>query len=237
MDFRPNVEKREGVWCYTGKTVSVVHRVAGAACRALGVPTEQTKNRDKVISAITADVEGALDEAARPKLRVIAFDCFGTLFDIGNVPKEQRRAYVDHVNSENFSEFDFGPEWYCAKAHPDVPRGIAGLVEKGYLPVAMSNGSVPLLRHLSQQAGFEFFDIMDFVGFGVYKPKPKAYTIVRATLGFLPAETLMVTANPTFGDLEGAAALSMPSAVIRHSSGIAADVLALAGMLPEVCIL
>jgi hypothetical protein len=44
-----------------------------------------------------------------------------------------------------------------------------------------------------------------------------------------PEETLMVTANPTFGDIEGAAAIGMPSQVIRH--GYPNTVIELAEML------
>jgi FMN phosphatase YigB (HAD superfamily) len=63
----------------------------------------------------------------------------------------------------------------------------------------------------------------------VYKPHQAAYHCLCAWVGRPPEEILMVTANPTFGDLEGAAAIGMPSQVIRH--GYPNDVIELAEML------
>ena len=50
----------------------------------------------------------------------------------------------------------------------------------------------------------------------VYKPHFDAYKTIEKDTNFKPSETLMVTANPKFGDIEGARNINMRSAVIRH---------------------
>jgi hypothetical protein len=50
-----------------------------------------------------------------------------------------------------------------------------------------------------------------------------------AETAIFPRETLMVTSNPTFGDIEGSAAIGMPSQVIRH--GYPNTIIELAEML------
>lgn len=152
----------------------------------------------------------------RPK--VIAFDCFGTIFDMASVPRDEIVAYVRHVKADDFTPFAFPESWWALRAFPDVVPGIRRLREAGILCVTLSNGSFELLDHISHQSGVEWSRIIDLVEFGIYKPHVDAYRTVEAETGIIPAESLMVTANPTFGDLEGSAAIGMPAEVIRHSN-------------------
>lgn len=70
---------------------------------------------------------------------------------------------------------------------------------------------------MSSNAGIVWDLIIPLELVGSYKPHPDAY---RAALKifpqFQPHQFLMVTANPTFGDIEGAAAIGMRSQVIRQ---------------------
>ena len=150
-------------------------------------------------------------------IRCIAFDCFGTVFDMSNVSRDEIRAYVNHVRMEKFTPFDFPQSWWSLKAHPDSKEGIEALQAKGFFCVALSNGDANLIHQVSQQNGFIFDYVIDLAGrHRVFKPHLDAYRTIEKDLGYKPEHTLMVTANPTFGDIEGAAAIGMRSQVIRH---------------------
>jgi 2-haloalkanoic acid dehalogenase type II len=148
---------------------------------------------------------------------VIAFDCFGTVFDASELPVESIQAYVKHViaNPTAASKFDFGTEWYELPAHKDSAAGIKKLRDNGYKCVALSNGPPELIRQLSDKAGIEWDAIINLAAHNVYKPYSEAYKIVEKETGVKPQFCLMVTANPTFGDIEGAKSIGMNAQVIR----------------------
>ena len=154
------------------------------------------------------------------RIKCIAFDCFGTLFDMSGISRDEINDYVGHVRNERFSPFPFPRSWWDLKCHPDVPKGMESLRLMGISCVALSNGSVDLIEHVSVSGGFCFDHIVDLVGHGVYKPNVNAYWLVKNDIGFETFETLMVTSNPTFGDIEGAAAVGMQSQVIRQPGKI-----------------
>ena len=150
------------------------------------------------------------------KIKVIAFDCFGTVFDMSNISREEIAAYVNHVRKSDFSPFEFPESWFNLAAHPDSADGILRLQEAGFMCVALSNGSPSLLESISAGSLIEWDYIVPLALHRVYKPHVDAYRTIEKDLGIPPPETLMVTANPTFGDIEGAAAVGMQSQVIRH---------------------
>jgi 2-haloalkanoic acid dehalogenase type II len=152
------------------------------------------------------------------KLRCIAFDCFGTVFDVSEVPALELVAYVEHVHDPIFSPYKFSAAWYDIKAKSDSAEGIKLLQEQGYKCVTLSNGSVDLIRKCSKRDGINWDHIIDLVSHRVYKPNVNAYRTIEVDLGYAPYETLMVTANPTFGDVEGAKAVGMPSQIIRQQN-------------------
>lgn len=145
-----------------------------------------------------------------------AFDCFGTVFDTTALSRDLISEYVRHVRSATFSPYTFPPAWYDLPAHPDSAEGIRMLRESGIACVALSNGTPELIRRLSDKAGIKWDCVIDLASRGVYKPHLDAYRAVEAVFGARPADTIMVTANPTFGDIEGAVAVGMQSQVIRH---------------------
>lgn len=149
-------------------------------------------------------------------IRCVAFDCFGTVFDASSLSRDDVRAYVEHVRRDDFSEFDFPRPWWSLEAHRDSAEGIRR-IRNGFVCVALSNGSKPLIQHLSDRAGISWDAIYDPFVNKAYKPHNlDAYRWVERQIGFKPSETLMITANPTFGDIEGAEAIGMRSQVIRH---------------------
>lgn len=151
------------------------------------------------------------------KVVAFAFDCFGTVFNMSNVSTDEIKAYVEHVNNEDFSPFNFPDSWYNLKAHSDSAIGISRLREAGFKCITMSNGSVELLREISDKNNIEWDGYIDFVKSKVYKPNLKAYTLPEKIYGFKPELTVMVTANPTFGDIEGAEHVGMIPEIIRDN--------------------
>ncbi len=83
----------------------------------------------------------------------------------------------------------------------------------GFDCVTLSNGDNNLIFERSMKYGIHWDTMIDLRLNRVYKPNTDAYRTIEKELGFKPAETLMVTANPTFGDIEGAAAIGMQSQV------------------------
>ena len=154
------------------------------------------------------------------RLEAVAFDCFGTVFDMAPVPREDIAKYVEHVRKSDFTEYEFPASWMDLKAHPDSAEGIRMIQALGIKCVALSNGSRELIRHLAKQNGFEFDHVVSLAAHKVYKPRRDAYFTVQKDLGIDTDKTLMVTANPTFGDIEGALSVGMPAIVIRNASMI-----------------
>ena len=148
--------------------------------------------------------------------KCIAFDCFGTVFDMSSVSRDEIKAYVEHVRKADFSPFAFPVSWWNLKAHSDAAQGIKMLQAMGFACVTLSNGEVGLLSTVAEANGIKFDAFINLERHRVYKPNTDAYRTVEKDLGYKPVETLMVTANPTFGDIEGAAAIGMPSQVIRQ---------------------
>lgn len=149
-------------------------------------------------------------------IKCIAFDCFGTVFDMSGISRDEIKAYVEHVRRNDFSPFRFPKSWWELKAHSDAKDGIDKLKRDGFVCVTLSNGSWELLHVCSGRNGIKWDSIIDLAAYHVYKPHLDAYWTVENETGFEPHECLMVTANPTFGDIEGAAAVGMRSQVIRQ---------------------
>ncbi len=167
-------------------------------------------------------------------IKCVAFDCFGTVFDMSGVSREEIKAYVDHVRKADFTPFDFPKSWWELKSHPDAKDGIQTLQAMGLFCIALSNGDANLIDDVSHRNGFDFDYVIDLAGrHRIYKPHVDAYRTVEKDLGYKPSETLMVTANPTFGDIEGAAAIGMHSQVIRQP-GLPQTIIELAKNLESV---
>jgi HAD superfamily hydrolase (TIGR01493 family) len=145
-----------------------------------------------------------------------AFDCFGTIFDMSNFPKHEIADYVAHVKRNDFTEYAFNGPWWELKAFPDVKEGLEVLDSIGICCYAFSNGRKRLLETLFENNNLTFTDVWDPTEHNVYKPHPAAYPAFCDWVGANPANCLMVTANPTFGDVEGAAVIGMKPWVIRH---------------------
>jgi 2-haloalkanoic acid dehalogenase type II len=150
-------------------------------------------------------------------IKCLAFDCFGTVFDMEGVSRDEIAAYVAHVRLADFSPYRFSEPWWNINPHPDSAPGVRMLRENGFTCVTLSNGAASMLGYLAKKNDIPFHQIIDLTKHKAYKPKNlDAYRAVEKETGFKPNETMMVTANPTFGDVEGASAIGMIPQVIRQ---------------------
>lgn len=147
-------------------------------------------------------------------MKVIAFDVFGTVFKLDDVPREDVRNYVKHIRQPVWSPLELPKSWETLPSHDDAARGIQLLREK-FIVVTCSNGPLGLLTKLSKHNNISWDAIIPLELNQVYKPNPKAYLTVSVVLDVSPSDILMVTANETFGDLEGAKSVGMNSILIR----------------------
>ena len=192
-------------------------RLMVAVCREIIEQNGKVEQpRTKGFTMTEERCKGSAPTLGSHSLRCIAFDCFGTLFDMSGIPREQIAGYVRHVRRNDFSPYEFPQAWWDLRAHQDVEEGMRRLQGHRLCCVALSNGDVDLIESLAAASGFAFDCIVDLAYHGVYKPHRDAYLTVEKDTAFKPHETIMVTANPTFGDIEGAASVGMRSQVIRH---------------------
>ncbi len=151
-------------------------------------------------------------------LKVIAFDVFGTVFDLSSAAREEVKDYVRHVHLPEWKPLKLPKSWETMPAHHDSAEGIA-LLRKQFIVVTCSNGPLGLLAKLSKHNNVQWDAIIPLELNKVYKPNPRAYRTVCEVLDVEPHEVLMVTANRTFGDLESSKRIGMQSVLIRSNGG------------------
>ncbi|WP_417459082.1 hypothetical protein [Kordiimonas sp.] len=153
------------------------------------------------------------------KVKVIAFDVFGTVFDFADVPREEVRDYADQLRRPEWSPLQLPKSWETMPAHSDSMAGVARLREIATV-VTCSNGPLGLQAKMSKRAGIVWDAIIPLELNKVYKTDPRAYMTVCEVLDVAPENVLMVTANEKFGDLEASRALGMQAVLIRGDSEI-----------------
>lgn len=163
-------------------------------------------------------------------IKVIAFDVFGTVFDLASVPREEVKAYVAHIKAPEWQPLELPVSWFDLKAHPDAKEGLE-LLRRRYTIVTLSNGPIRLLTELTKRNDLSWDAIVPIEMARVYKPRLEAYWTVPKLFRCMPSEVLMVTANKTFGDIEAAHSLGMKAALIRDPDGCAKDIIDLAEKL------
>lgn len=152
-------------------------------------------------------------------IKVIAFDVFGTVFDLSGASREDIKAYIKHIKQPEWSPLKLPKSWETFPAHPDAKEGIE-LLRKNHFVVTCSNGPLGLLAKLSKNNDISWDAIIPLELNKVFKTNPKAYMTVCEVLDVEPKDILMVTANKDFGDIEAARALGMGAILIRGESPI-----------------
>lgn len=147
-------------------------------------------------------------------MKVIAFDVFGTVFDLSGVPRQEIKDYAHHIHQPEWKPLHLPKSWETLPVHPDSVEGIKQLQERFFV-VTCSNGPLGLLAKLSKHNGIHWDAIIPLELNKVFKTNPKAYMTVCEVLDVDPSDVIMVTANEKFGDLEAARGLGMQAILIR----------------------
>jgi 2-haloalkanoic acid dehalogenase type II len=150
--------------------------------------------------------------------KVIAFDLFGTVFDLSGVDRAEIRAYIEHIKKPEWSPLVLPESWKDLPDFPDTWEGLNRLNDR-YSVATMSNAPYLLQNHLLDNHALGFVKQVPLELARVYKPNPRAYLTVCDMLNVEPTEVMMVTANKDFGDLEASAALGMTPMLIRSGDG------------------
>lgn len=152
-------------------------------------------------------------------MKVIAFDLFGTVFNLSAVDRQEIRDYADHIRKPEWEPLTLPASWEHLPPFPDSAEGIAKL-RKEFFVVTCSNAPLGLTAKLCKNGGIQFDAIIPLELNRVYKTNPRAYMTVCEVLGVPPQDVMMVTANKTFGDIEASGALGMTPMLIRGDSAI-----------------
>jgi len=149
------------------------------------------------------------------RIKVIAFDVFGTLVKFDGVPQHERDAYAHAIQQPTWSPLTLPDSWKKLPAFDDCVRAIK-LLRQNFMVVTLSNGPIGLQAHLLRHNRISVDAIVPLELAQVFKPNHAAYVAAETILG-VPAENfLMVSANEKFGDIEASVAMGMQSQLIRH---------------------
>ncbi len=148
-------------------------------------------------------------------MKVVAFDVFGTVFDMSSVNRQELKYYAEHISKPLWEPLKFSKSWETIPAHSDSKAGISKLREN-FIVVTCSNGPLGLLTKLSKYNGISWDAIIPLELNKVFKPNLAAYMTVCEVLNIEPRDMIMVTANKDFGDIEAAIELGMEPQLIRH---------------------
>lgn len=165
------------------------------------------------------------------KVRVVLFDLFNTVVSFDGVPRDELRAYADHIRKPEWSPFRPPESWGRLRAFPDSRRGLDRIIERGRDTSVLSNCPYEMASIITAVNGLSFTSIIQLAAARVFKPQPRAYQVACDVLDVPPEACLMVTANKDFGDLEQARALGMQAALIRDPESDIPDIIALAERL------
>ena len=151
-------------------------------------------------------------------IKVIAFDLFGTVFDMSGVDRAEIRAYLEHIKKPEWSPLVLPDSWRKMKPFPDAREGFKRLT-KQYLTTSLSNAPITLQCRLFVDNYLSLHFLTPLEMLRVYKTDPRAYLSVCDLFSVEPSEVMMVTANKDFGDLEAAEKLGMTPMLIRGETG------------------
>lgn len=132
--------------------------------------------------------------------KVIALDLFGTVFDLSGTPREEIKAYLDHIKKVVWSPLVLPESWKKIPAFPDSVDAIRRL-RKVCTVVTLSNAPLPFQVDLLKNAGIDVDAIIPLEARQVYKPNLSAYDLIPSIMQIDTwSQVLMVTGNKTIGD-------------------------------------
>lgn len=160
----------------------------------------------------------------------ILFDCFGTVFNMEDIPKKDLIYYGSVLKNPTWEPLNFPETWKHIPAHPDSKYGLE-LIKTNHKVIALSNAPKSLMTELSKNNGIVWDHIIGLEKYKIYKPNPLSYLTACAELDCRPSECVMVSANKTFGDIENSKKIGMNSVLIRTEEII--NIVHLAGILAQ----
>jgi FMN phosphatase YigB (HAD superfamily) len=154
----------------------------------------------------------------------LLFDTIGTVFDMSKTKDEDRHAYGAHITAYSGSDADhpwqpliLPKSWRKLPVHPEV-RFALQLLRSRCTIVTCSNMPLDMLLAASKHNGLSWDAIVPLEMFRKFKPTLSLYKDVLDALDFKASETMFVTANKDFGDLEAAEKWGMMPQLIRGES-------------------
>lgn len=133
-------------------------------------------------------------------MKVIAFDLFGTVFDLSRVDRREIIAYIDHISKPEWSPLELPESWKQMPPFADSREGIERLRTK-YTVVTCSNAPLGLQIGLCKNAGIQFDGLIPLELERRFKPSAVAYATPSIVLGVPVNHVLMVTGNERLGRL------------------------------------
>ena len=156
-------------------------------------------------------------------IKALLFDVLGTVVDLSIADKSDILAYANHIKQDVWQPLTLPSYWEHLPAFIDSAVGL-DILRKKFTVVTCSNPPLGFLLRLSKNNGLNWDAIVPLELARVYKTNPAAYQHVADTIGLKPHECLMVTANRTFGDLEAANSIGMPSMLIDRKGETGSEV-------------
>lgn len=163
-------------------------------------------------------------------MKVIAFDCFGTVFDFSSTPRNEIRDYIQQVRRDEWAPLELPEIWEFLPAFPDSAEGIDRLREQ-YIVVTCANGPLGMLARMAKRNGIHFDAIIPIEMIPAYKPDPRTYQSVADVFFVDPSEVLIVTGNEGSPDLEVPKQLGMRTQRIRGDASTPQTIIELAELL------
>lgn len=147
-------------------------------------------------------------------IRIAAFDLINTVFDISDRPREEVLDYAAHIKKPDYSQLFLPESWNYLWAQPGAVEGLK-LIREEYMIVTCSNAPLGMTAIVSKVNDISWDAIVPIAELSrSFKPNRDTYRVILDTFNIKPNEMLMVTANPTFGDLEAAEELGINSMLI-----------------------
>ncbi len=168
---------------------------------------------------------------------VVAFDLFGTVYDMSNVDRAELREYGEHLR-EFYETGVYKPlrlpeSWKDLEPFEDSKASIIECQANGCIAVTCSNAPFELQKSLLEKSGIPFDGICPMESVRVFKTHPSAYLQICNIWRVTPADVFFVTGNKHFGDIEASSALGMSPNLVRDPDGFP-DLFTFAATLGEM---
>ena len=166
-------------------------------------------------------------------IKVIAFDNFGTVYDLQNIPRDEVRDYIRQVRRPEWAPLSLPASWEDMPAFADSADGIDQLRTR-FTVVTCANAPLGMLARLAKKNGIQWDAIIPLELVQAYKPDLKTYELVAKTMGVKPSEVLIVTGNEGSPDLDVPRQLGMKTLRIRGGEDTPQTITSLAARLSQI---